>query len=112
MGAIKKWVAAATGADLAADATERGAEEQAAAVRDAATKAAAQANEAAAQAARSQADAAARAAAQGKAADLLSKPVENADVNIGQPATESAAGATRKRRTTFGVGSANSGVNI
>ena len=114
MGALKNWVAKATGADVAGDAAERGAEEQSRAIRESASKAAAQANEAAAQAARSQEQSAARNAAEGAASDALSKPLENADVQIGgvKDGSVSSAGLSRKRRQTFGVGSAGSGVNI
>lgn len=114
MGFIKNWASKATGADVAGDAAERGAEEQAKAIRDSAAKAAAAASESAAQAARTQEQAAARTAAEGAASDALSKPLENADVQIGgvNDGTTSAAGLSRKRRQTFGVGSASSGVNI
>lgn len=113
MGALKNWVAKTTGADVAADAAERGAEEQARAIRDSASKAAAAANEAAAQTARSQEQAAARNAAEGAASDALSKPLENADVQIGGVNDGStSAGLSRKRRQSFGIGSSGAGVNI
>ena len=112
MGFIRQIVAKATGADQSADAAERAGEDQAAATRNAADRAAKAAQEAAAQTARTQEAAAARAAAEGAAADAISKPVENPDVQLATPVAESASGAAKKRRSTFGVGSAGSGVNI
>lgn len=113
MGFIQKWVAKTTGADQAADATERGAEQQAQAIRDSATKAAQQAQEAAAQTARAQEASAARNAAEGAAADAMARPMENPDVQIGvATGGQSAAGTARRRRAQFGMGGGNSGVNI
>ena len=112
MGFVKKVVSSLTGADVAADATERGAEAQAAATRSAAEATSRTAQEAAAQAARQQEQAASRAAAQGAAEDALNRPMENPDVQLTAPGTESAAATSRRRRQTFGVGTASSGVNI
>lgn len=114
MGAIKQWVAKATGADVQADITARGADEQANAIRDSSQKAANAAREAAAQSARQQEAAAAQRAAEGAAADTLNKPLENADVQLSgvTDPSQSASAANKKRRQTFGIGSAGSGVNI
>lgn len=91
----------------------RGADQQAAAVRQAGEAAAKQAQEAAAQAGRQQELNSARNAAEGAAKDALSKPVENADVQLSgvTDPSSSANASARKRRQTFGIGS-NSGVNI
>lgn len=114
MGAIKKWVGELTGANAAADAAERAAEDQSNAIRSSADRAAKNAAESAAQTARQQEQAAARNAAEGAAADALNKPLENADVQIGGPVNtgQSSSAASRKRRQTFGVGSSGSGVQI
>ena len=112
MGFIKEWVAKATGADVQADIAERSAAAQAASVREAAERSAKATQEAAAQTARVQEQAAARAAAEAKAADVLAKPVENVDVQLGGVPTESASASARRRRATFGVGVRSSGVNI
>ena len=112
MGFLKQVAAKLTGADVAADATERSAQEQADATRQAASAAARSAQEAAAQSARQQENNAARAAAEGAASDALSKPLENADVQLTQVGTESASAQSKKRRQTFGIGSAGTGVNI
>jgi hypothetical protein len=114
MGVIKDTVAKFTGADQAADATRRAAEDQAAAVREAGQRAAKSAQDAAVQAGTQQTLNAARDAATSAAADKLDKPVENADVQLAGPTdpTSSAAATARKRRQTFGVGSASSGVQI
>jgi hypothetical protein len=113
MGFVKQVVGKLTGADVAADATERAADQQASAIRDSAAKAASQAQEAAAQSARQQESAAARNAAEGAAADAMNKPIQNADIQLDGINTEQSASATsRKRRQQFGVGSAGSGVNI
>lgn len=114
MGFVKKWVGDFTGANQAADAAERGAEDQSVAIRASADRAAKASQEAAAQASRQQEQAAARNAAEGAAADALNKPLENADVQINGPAdtSQSASAASRKRRQTFGIGSSSSGVQI
>ena len=114
MGLIKQAVAKITGADVAADIAERAATEQSAAIRKSAEQAAKASQEAAAQSARQQEQTAARNAAESAAADALNKPMENADVQIGGlPNAEQSVSATaRKRRQTFGVGSAGAGVNI
>lgn len=114
MGFLKQQVAKLTGADVAADSAERAAEDQAAAIRKSSEQAAKAASEAAAQSARQQEQTAARNAAEAAAADALNKPMENADVQIGGlPNAEQSVSATaRKRRQTFGMGSAGSGVNI
>lgn len=112
MAFIRQAVAKVTGADVAADAAQRGADDQAAATRAAADAASKAANEQAAQAARSMDSNAARAAAQAQAADAASKPVENPDVNINSTGGASASGVARARRAKFGTGSAGSGVSI
>lgn len=102
-----------TGADRQARATEQAAEQQATATRQAAAQAAQAARESAAQSARQQEAVAARAAAEGAAADALSRPAEQADVNL---VTPTAGGSTsdnaRRRRQLFGLGSGGTGVNI
>lgn len=114
MGFIKQAVAKITGADVAADSAERAAEDQSAAIRKSAEQAAKAAQEAAAQSARQQEQTAARNAAESAAADMLKKPMENADVQIGglPNADQSASAVVRKRRQTFGIGSSGAGVNI
>ena len=112
MGFVRQLVSKATGADQAADAAERGATDQAAATRAAADRASKASQEAAAQTARTQEAAAARAAAEGAAADIISKPVDTPDVQLTTPVAESASAAAKKRRSSFGVGSSGSGVNI
>lgn len=114
MGFLKQVVAKVTGADVAADAAERAAEEQASAIRKSSEKAAKAAQESAAQAARQQEATAARNAAESAAADALNKPMEVADVQIGGlPNADQPVSATaRKRRQVFGIGSSGSGVNI
>jgi hypothetical protein len=114
MAFVKQAAAKVTGADKAADEAKRAAEDQAAAVRAAGERAAKAAQDAAVQASKQMEMSAARTAAEGAAADALSKPVENADVQLNGPVdtTQSAAASARKRRQTFGVGSAASGVNI
>ncbi len=91
---------------------ERNAAKREAVVRESAERAAAASQEAARQASRQQEDAAKRQAAEGAATDALNKPMENPDINLTGAPTESAAGASRKKRQAFGVGSANTGVNI
>lgn len=91
---------------------ERNAAKREAAVRASADRAAAASQEAARQASRQQEDAAKRQAAEGAAADALNKPMENPDINLTGAPTESAARVSRKKRQAFGVGSANTGVNI
>ena len=112
MGFLKQAAAKLTGADVAGDAAERGAMEQANATREAAARAAASAQEAAAQTGRQQEANAARAAAEGAASDALAKPVENPDVQLAPSSGESVSAQAKKRRQTFGVGSAGTGVNI
>lgn len=112
MGFIRQAVAKITGADVAADAAQRGAEDQAAATRAGAERAAQAAAEQAAQASRSMETQSARAAATAAAADAASKPVENPDVNIEGTGGASASGVARARRAKFGTGSAGSGVSI
>lgn len=112
MGYIKKAVSSLTGADVAADATERAADQQAQAIRESSQRAAAAAQEAASQTARQQEQAAARNAAQTAAAELLDKPVENVDVQLSGIPTETATATSRKRRATFGLGGGATGVNI
>lgn len=114
MGFIKNTAAKITGADVAADATIRAAEDQSAAIRESAARAATSAQDAAVQAGTQQTLNAARDAATSAAADSLNKPVENADVQLSGPTdpTASASATARKRRQTFGVGSVASGVQI
>lgn len=112
MGFIRQAAAKLTGADIQADAMERGANEQAAATRAAADAAARNSQEAAAQAARLQESAAARNVATSAASEQLNKPLENAEVSLDGKPSESAIGAARKRRQSFGVGQKNIGVNI
>lgn len=112
MGFVRQAAAKLTGADVQADAMERSAEQQAQAVKQAAELSAKTAQEGAAQAARLQESSAARNAAQSAAAETMSKPLENADVQLGAKDTGSAVGAVRKRRASFGVGVPSNGVNI
>jgi hypothetical protein len=114
MAFIKDTLAKATGADVQADATRRAAEDQAAAIRESAARAAKSAQDAAVQAGTQQTLNAARDAATSAATDKLDKPVENADVQLSGPTdpTASASATARKRRQTFGIGSASSGVQI
>jgi hypothetical protein len=107
-----KVVGGLTGATAAANQVRDAADIQAAAVRQSAADAAKQAQEAAAQTARMQEQTAARSAAQGAAADALAVPLENADVQIGPNPIESVSATARKRRQTFGIGSASAGVSI
>lgn len=107
-----KIVSKLTGADKAAKAAREGARQQAEATREASERAAASARESAAQAARQQEAYAARAAAEGRAADALKTPAENPEVRLDEATDESAAGAARKRRQQFGIGSGATGVNI
>lgn len=112
MGFVRKVVGEVTGANSAARATMRAAETQAAATREAADATSKANQEAAAQTARQQELAAQRIAAQGAAADTLATPIDTPDVQLDAPDTTSASAAVRKRRATFGVGSASTGVNI
>ena len=113
MGFVKQIAAKATGADVQADIAARQADAQAVAIREASQKSAAAAQAAATQLARQQESGAARAAAEGAAADALSAPVENPDVQLGGVKDQqTASAANKKRRQTFGIGSAGSGVNI
>ena len=50
--------------------------------------------------------------AEGAAADALSKPMQAADVQLAPSTGESVSATAKKRRQTFGIGSAGSGVNI
>jgi len=112
MGFVRKVVGNITGANQAAAATTAAADQQASATREAAAQTARANQEAAAQTARAQELAAQRIAAQGAAADTLATPIETPDVQLGTPAATSASASVRKRRATFGVGSAGTGVNI
>lgn len=94
------------------EASKAEANKQAEAVRKAGEKAAAQSQEAARQASRQQEMSAAREAAQGAAADAKDTPMETPDVQLDGVQTQSASGQSRKRRQSFGIGSAGSGVNI
>lgn len=89
-------------------------DKQAAAVRKSSEQAAKQAQEAAAQAAKQQESAAARRAAESAASDLMDKPQEAPDVQIGGVDTgTSRSAAARKKRQSFGTaGAYSSGVNI
>ena len=111
--ALKSIAAKITGADVAADQMARAADAQANASRAAAQLASKNTQEAAAQSARQQEQGAARAAAQGAAADAQAKPLQEADVQLAAgPVGGSVSANARKRRQTFGIGSAGSGVNI
>lgn len=112
MGFVSQIAAKLTGADVQADIAQRGANAQAEATRRAAESATKATQEAASQAARQQESQAARAAAQGAAADLLEKPMENPDVQLDDVSGVSASATAKKRRQSFGVGSAGTGVNI
>lgn len=102
----------AVDARKAGKAQERAATQQADENRKAAESAAKANQESAAQAARQQEQAAARAAAQAKAAEDT-KPVDDApDVKLVDPEDEKGTSAARKRRQSFGIGSAATGVNI
>lgn len=110
-----KIISKLTGADKQAKAVTAAANAQAEATRQAAEASSKAAREAAAQAARQQEAGAARSAAEGAAADALSKPLENADVEldgVGVGDNVSAAGYARRKRQTFGLGVGGSGVNI
>ena len=110
---VSRVVGSLTGANQRARATERAAAQQAAATRQAAAQAAQAARESAAQVARQQEAVAARAAAEGAAADALSRPVEEADVNVAPPTAGGSVSANaRRRRQVFGLGSGGVGVNI
>ena len=111
MGFIRQSIAKITGADVQADAAERGAEAQAQATRAAAQSASLAANEQAAQASRSMETQAARSAATAAASDAAATPVENPDVNIENTGKASASGAARARRAKFGTGTSG-GVSI
>ena len=111
MGFIRQSVAKLTGADVQADAVERGAEAQAQATRAAAQAAATAANEQAAQASRAMETQAARSAATAAASDAAATPVENPDVNIENTGGASASGVARARRAKFGTGTSG-GVSI
>lgn len=108
---LKDAIGKVTGADVAADISARSAQDQADAIRQSSERAAKAAQESAAQTARQQEQAAARSAAQAAAADLLNKPMQNADVQLGGVNQDSVSATQRKRRQTFGIGS-SSGVNI
>ena len=112
MGFVRKVVGEVTGANRAAKATENAARTQAEATRAAADQAAAATQEAAAQSARQQELTAARLAATQTAAEQAATPVENAEVSLDAPATDSASATARKRRAAFGLGSASTGVQI
>lgn len=112
MGFVRKVVGSLTGATAQADATRQAADQQAAATREAADQTARANQEAAAQTARQQEIAAARIAAQGAAADTLDKPLENPDVQLTAAPVAGASATLKKRRATFGVGSADTGVRI
>ena len=109
MGFVQKVVGSITGANKQAKAIQAGAEEQAAATRQAASSAADAARQSAQQTATMQASSAARNAAVSESAELLSKPVESADVQID---VAPSSGEAKKRREKFGIGSAGVGVNI
>lgn len=111
MGFIRQSVAKLTGADVQADAAERGAEAQAQATRASARSAANAANEQAAQASRAMETQAARSAATAAASDAAATPVENPDVNIENTGRASASGVARARRAKFGTGTIG-GVSI
>lgn len=111
MGFVRQAVSKITGADVQADQAQRAADDQAAATRASADLAAKAAQEQAAQASRSMDANAARATAQAAAAESLSAPVQNADVNLGRDAGVSASGAARARRAKFGTGTSG-GVSI
>ena len=113
MGAVKRWVSVATGADQVADAAERQAEQQASAMRQAADASAAAAREAAAQTARQQEANIARQQVVAQAADAAkaAAPVENAEVQLDLE-EDTTSQSLKKRRQKFGVGSSASGVNI
>ena len=116
MGGTVRWLTDPVGAykakgdEAKANADRQNAEMQAKATRDASERAAAAARESAVQAGQQQTANAARDAAQGAAQDILSKPMENVDVQLAT-STDSAAGAARKKRASFGTGY-SSGVNI
>lgn len=112
MGFVKQISSKITGADIEQDVNQRNAAAQAANTRAQADATAKATKEATIQAARVQESAAARASAQSAAADQLSKPLENADVALTPSTGESAVSQSRKRRQSFGIGSANTGVNI
>ena len=112
MGFVSKVVGKLTGADKAAKATEQAARVQAEAIQQSSAAASKAARESAAHATRLQEDAAARNAAAGAAADALSVPLENPDIQLGGVSTDSSSATSRKRRQVFGVGSAGAGVNI
>ena len=108
-----KIISKLTGADKQAKAVTAAANAQAETTRQAAEASSKAAREAAAQAARQQEAGAARSAAEGAAADALSKPLENADVELGGVAGNiSATSYARRKRQTFGLGVGGSGVNI
>jgi hypothetical protein len=109
MGFVKQAVSKLTGADQEADALNRAASEQADATRKAADMAANAAREAAQQTATQQAESAARATALAGVAATNNVMPENPVVNIADAAP---AGAAKKRRQKFGIGSSNTGVNI
>lgn len=112
MGFIRKVVGDLTGANQAAEATKQNADLQANTTRQAAEATQKATLESAAQAARQQEQAAARAAAEGAAADAVTTPMANPDVQLTAPTGSSASAAARKRRQTFGTGTYNAGVNI
>ena len=111
MGFVRQSIAKITGADVQADAAERGAEAQAQATRAAAQSASLAANEQAAQASRAMETQAARSAATAAASDAAATPVENPDVNIENTGRASASGVARARRAKFGTGTIG-GVSI
>lgn len=96
-----------------ARAIEAAANQQAEATRQSAEAASRAARESAAQAQRQIEQNAARNAAVGVASEALAVPLENADVQLeATNAGASVAGTARKRRASFGLGTASSGVNI
>lgn len=105
-----QWIAKLTGDDKTQDAQNRAAEDQATATRAAAEKTAKATQEAAAQATRQMELSAARNKLEMSAAEQATKPMENADVLLDNPATSSPTVA-RKRRSQFGTGY-SAGVNI
>lgn len=109
MGFVKKVVGDITGANAQADQQRRAAEDAAAATRAAAEQAATASREAAKQSATQVQMSQERATALSQSAEATKATPDNPDVQV---ADTQVAGAARKRRAKFGIGSAGTGVNI
>lgn len=115
MGFVSDIIGEVTGANQQAKSLKESANQQAQATRQAAEASANAARESAkqtaAQAATTQAQNAARETALNSANNELNAAPANPDVQLAAT-TDSAAGASKKRREKFGIGSKDTGVNI